>query len=164
MKPDLLSLLLWTLMTAYHWETFCLGLGERVEDKSSLHGLKCTEKCSNKTPSAAAPGPTCAAGWEQGRPRRRAKALGIVRGSLLLQGNDNTGLGVEGSEIETCRYIQIHAGNLNLPTSGLDSNRFTSCCLSWNIKQADKHPSYLLSHWKAKKIKIRAVYVRSQVF
>ena len=82
MKSDLLSLLLWTLMTAYHWETFCLGLGERAEAKNSLHSLKYTEKCSRNSLAAAAARPMHATVWEQSpRPRRRAKELGIERGT-----------------------------------------------------------------------------------
>lgn len=82
MKPDLLSLLLWTLMTAYHWETFCLGLGEKAEAKNCLHSLKYTKKCSRNSLAAAATKPMHATVWEQSvMSRSRAKELGIERGT-----------------------------------------------------------------------------------
>lgn len=40
-------------MTAYHGETFCLGLGERAEAKNSLHRLKYTEKGSRTSSSSS---------------------------------------------------------------------------------------------------------------
>lgn len=44
-------------MTAYHGETFCLGLGERAEAKNSLHSMKYSEKCSRNSLTAAATRP-----------------------------------------------------------------------------------------------------------
>lgn len=126
MKSDLLSLLLWTLMTAYHWETFCLGLGVRAEAKNSLHSLKCTEKCSRNSLTAAARRPVHGTeSWASGRGGEQ-KSCGL-RGEPLLQ-------------TKMCKVQRwVHSGKQKLPTSCLHHNRFMSCHLPWSIKQVDKN-------------------------
>lgn len=74
-------------MTAYHGETFCLGLGERAEAKNCLHRWKYTEKGSRTSSSSstvgrglqAEPGAVRAkeVGWEEDH---RERAVGLRLG------------------------------------------------------------------------------------